>query len=391
MIQFDFDKDCYGCGLCAEFCPTQAITMVENKDGFKVPQIDANTCIGCSKCDRLCIRLQKSKKNIDITQSEIYAFFIENVAQRIGSTSGGAFYAIAKRFIEEKGVVCGCVWNEKMEAEIVAAESMHEVDRMRGSKYVQSDIKCFSKIEEALKVGKKVLFSGVPCQVAAAQRKFGSSDRFYTIALLCEGTASPKAWKMYKHELEQEANSEMVGAIHRQKGVYGWISPIAEYIFANGEKKHTLSFTLDEYVHNMIYGFFTRNSCYSCQFKGNNSTADIMIGDFWGLPKDLMKKSKNKGCSVVLVNTDKGKEMFADINHCHKELTNLEVVQRRNPPLLHPAEKNPYRDKVLQEMDTLGFHAVVMKYCNMNTKKVKAQRILHRLRLVGLAKRILRG
>ena len=105
----------------------------------------------------------------------------------------------------------------------------------------------------------------------------------------------------------------------------------------------------------------------------------------------FIEKSKNKGCSVVLVNTDKGKEMFADINHCHKELTNLEVVQRRNPPLLHPAEKNPYRDKVLQEMDTLVFHAVVMKYCNMNTKKVKAQRILHRLRLVGLAKRILRG
>ena len=86
--------------------------------------------------------------------------------------------------IKGKGVVCGCVWNEKMEAEIVAAESMRKVDRMRGLKYVQSDLKCFSKIEEALKVGKKVLFSSVPCQVAAAQRKFGSSDRFYTISYI---------------------------------------------------------------------------------------------------------------------------------------------------------------------------------------------------------------
>lgn len=390
MIQFDFNKECYGCGLCAEICPVGAIRMVENKEGFKVPVVDTVKCVGCNKCDRFCIRLTESKK-IDISKSDIYAFYIQNVAQRVCSTSGGAFYALAKSFIEQQGVVCGCVWNAEMEAEIVSSKTMADIKKMRGSKYVQSDILCFSSVSQALKDEKKVLFSGVPCQVAAAQKIFGKFENFYTVALLCEGTASPKAWQKYKTELETAAESKMINALHRQKGIYGWISPMAEYVFENGERKYTLSFTLDEYVHNMIYGYFTRNSCYSCQFKGKGSTADIMIGDFWGLPKRLMKKSKNKGCSVILVNTEKGKEMFSHIDNYYHEPITLVSVQRRNPPLLYPAEKNGRRDAVLKEMDTLGFHNTVMKYCNMNTRKVKIQRILHKLRLVGIAKKILRG
>lgn len=390
MIDFDFNKDCYGCGLCIEACPVNAIQFSENGNGFHVPVVHSEKCIQCGKCDKLCIRLNDSDR-INLSNSKVYAFFMKNKKERLHSTSGGAFYALAESVINQGGVVCGCVWDKEMRAEVIAGYTLDDVKRMRGSKYVQSDISCFTEIEEAVKAGKKVLFSGVPCQVAAVQKLYKGYDNLYTVALLCEGTASPKAWNMYKQELESEVNSKMIHAIHRQKGRYGWIAPMAEYRFENGDVKHTLSFTLDEYVHNMIYGYFTRNSCYSCQFKGNNSTADIMIGDFWGLPKKMLMKSRNKGCSVVLVNTDKGFELFSGLEDCHIEETTLECVQRRNPPLLYSAHKNGHRDAVLNEMDTLGFHNTIDKYCNMSTKKVKMQRILHRLGLVAVAKLLLRG
>ena len=183
----------------------------------------------------------------------------------------------------------------------------------------------------------------------------------------------------------------MVNAIHRQTGKYGWIAPIAEYEFGNGKKMHTLSFTLDEYVHNMIYGFFTRNSCYHCGFKANDSTADLMIGDFWGLPKELMRASRNLGCSVVLVNSEKGKALLEKtFNGAEYREFDLETVSRRNPPLLNSAGKNGYRDQILTELQTRNFHDVVNQYCGMNSSKVKAQAFLHKLGLAGIAKRILR-
>ena len=391
MIQFDFDKDCYGCGLCAQECPVGAIKMMQNREGFAMPVVDSSICVNCGKCDKACIRTSKHD-GIDIGQSKIYAYYLKNGSQRKKSTSGGAFYALANATIESGGIVCGCVWNDKMEAEIVATDTLEGIERMRGSKYVESSIRCYDEIKQALKKKRRVLFSGLPCQVAAVQKLFGQNENLTTAALLCEGTASTLAWQKYKVELENRVNSNMVNAIHRQTGKYGWIAPIAEYEFANGKKIHTLSFTLDEYVHNMIYGFFTRNSCYHCGFKANDSTADLMIGDFWGLPKELMRASRNLGCSVVLVNSEKGKALLEKtFNGAEYREVDLETVSKRNPPLLNSAGKNGYRDQILTELQTRNFHDVVNQYCGMNTTKVKIQRLLHKFGLAGIAKRILRG
>ena len=390
MIQFDFNEKCYGCGLCANVCPVGAIQINQNVEGFSMPEVDHDKCIDCGKCDRVCIRVQEHD-GINIGESKAYAYYLKDKEQRKKSTSGGAFYAMAREIIDVGGVVCGCLWNEKMEAVVVAADTLEDIEKMRGSKYVESTILCYEDIKQALKDNRKVLFTGLPCQVAAVQKLFGENEYLTTIALLCEGTASPLAWQKYKGELENKANSRMTNAIHRYKGQYGWIAPIAEYEFANGKKIHTLSFTLDAYVHNMIYGFFTRNSCYHCEFKGNDSTADLMIGDFWGLPKELMKRSKNMGCSVVLANTDNGRRLLEKTFPYseHKEI-DIETISRSNPPLYHSASKNRYRDQVLSELHTKSFQEVVDQYCAMNTSKVKAQRILHRLGLAGIAKRILR-
>lgn len=389
MIQFDFNEECYGCGACAEVCPTHAITMEENKEGFMMPSVDETRCIGCDKCNKACSRIAPPS-GLDLSKSKVYSFFIEDADERIKSTSGGAFYSFAREIISGGGIVCGCIWSPAMEAEVVAADRIDDVKKMRGSKYVQSYIACYGDVKTALRAGKKVLFSGVPCQVAAIQKLFPNEENLYTVALLCENTSSPKAWRKYKETLQEESGSVMVNAIHRKKGQYGWIAPLAEYEFANGKKLHTLAYTLDEYVHNMIFGYFTRNSCYHCGFKGNSSTADLIIGDFWGLTKKDLLASKNKGCSIVLVNTDKGMELFSKVRGCWYEETTLTAAKGKNPPLSHSAGRNAKRDDVLASLDDLPFREVVAKYCNMNTTQIKVQRVIHKLGLAGLAKIVLR-
>lgn len=388
MIDFPFNEECYGCGLCEEACPVHAITMRENAEGFRVPLVDAETCINCRKCEKLCIRLQEHR-GIDLHSSEFYAYWQKDSRDRLRSTSGGAFYTMARAFVENwGGVVCGCVWNEKMEAEIICTDTVEGINRMRGSKYVQSSIRCYSRIRDILKQGRKVLFSGTPCQVGAVQRLFPYAENLYTVALICAEAPSPKAWRKCVQELESKSGSRMVDAVHRKKGCYGWLLPIAEYVFENGVARCEPAYTLDYYVRNMINGFFTRNSCYSCGYKGSGSTADVIVGDYWGLPVRVFRMSANAGCSVVAVNTERGKELFnLAREHGECEPASLEAVVKCNPRLLTPPSKNRKRDAAMADMDTLPFRKLVDKHCSMRNRKFWSFRILHALRLAGLVKR----
>lgn len=390
MIDFPFNEECYGCGLCEEVCPVHAITMQENAEGFRVPVVDTVTCINCRKCEKACIRLQEHE-GIPLKSSRFYACWQRDRKDRLHSTSGGAFYTMARAFIEQwGGVVCGCVWNGKMEAEIVCTETVEGLARMRGSKYVQSSIRCFSQIRDYLKQGRKVLFSGTPCQVGAVQSLFPRAENLYTAALICAEAPSPKAWRKYKQTLESEMGSRMVDATHRKKGCYGWLLPMAEYVFENGKSKTELAYTLDCYVRNMIYGFFTRNSCHLCTYKGDGSTADVIMGDYWGLSRRIFRKTANAGCSVIAVNSRRGRELFGLAGEfLDSNAVSMEAVVRCNPRLVEAQAKNPERDATLADMDTKQFREVVDIHCGMNNQKAKRLRLLHRFRLAGLIKKIM--
>lgn len=390
MIDFPFDEECYGCGLCEEMCPVHAITMQENNDGFRIPVVNHDACIKCRKCEKFCIRLQ-GHQGIPLESSQLQACWQKDRDSRLKSTSGGVFFCVARAFIEKwHGVVCGCVWNKHMEAEIVAVESIADLEKMRGSKYVQATIRCYGQIKEYLKQGRKVLFSGTPCQVGAIQRLFPNNEHLYTIALFCELVPSPKVWRIYVSELEKRARSTMINAFHRKKSLYGWLLPESEYIFANGKKISTLACSLDPYVSNTLLGFFTRNSCIHCGYKGDNSSADIMVGDYWGLPKSILKRTGNAGCSVICVNTAAGRvlvQLTGDV--MESEPVAMDDIVPKNPMLLQPVEKNPKRDAVLAYMGTHSFHETITAFCNTNSKKSRRIALLHLFRVAGIVKRLM--
>lgn len=141
MIKFDFDKFCYGCTACASICPVSAITLEQNNEGFIVPKVNEDKCIQCNACERICIFLNPLKSKKDLKSSKFNIMSLTNIKELLKSTSGGAFYAIAKHFIENEGYVCGCAWNKEMKAEHIIVNTLSDLEKLQGSKYVQSDIK----------------------------------------------------------------------------------------------------------------------------------------------------------------------------------------------------------------------------------------------------------
>ena len=54
MIEITDKKQCCGCGTCAVACPTQAIVLRTDSEGFRYPVVDVSICISCGKCVSVC-------------------------------------------------------------------------------------------------------------------------------------------------------------------------------------------------------------------------------------------------------------------------------------------------------------------------------------------------
>lgn len=389
MIDFDFNKNCYGCRNCENICPKGAIKMVENIEGFLLPIIDKDKCIDCGLCDKKCPYINFSKHS-EIKNNIWYSCYLKNKEERIKSTSGGIFPALAKYFIENKGLVCGCVWDNEMKPIHILTNKIDEIEKMRGSKYLQSDLKEVIK-EIKQQIDKKIiLFTGTPCQIAAVKLYIGEHKNLFTCGLICEGVPSYKVWKKYVNILEKKQHSKMVNASFRNKEI-GWDSPVAKYEFENGKIKKSLSFNYDIYVRGFLKGLYYRNSCSNCQYKGDGHNSDILIGDLWGASKELLKETEHKGISVIILNSEKGKELFNKVEDNLKyEGIEKEKVIQYNKLLMQSIEKNPNRDKFFGKLDTINIIDNIESNINDNKYKKIIKEVLYKTKIFKYAKKMKR-
>lgn len=124
-----------------------------------------------------------------------YRFLHGDGLVRKNSSSGGAFTAISDQILDKGGVVYGCVMDENLSLKHSHATNKEKRDKMRGSKYIQSDIKeIFQQIKKDLVTGKCVLFTGTPCQNFSILTYLSASkictDRLITMELICHGVGS---------------------------------------------------------------------------------------------------------------------------------------------------------------------------------------------------------
>lgn len=118
-----------------------------------------------------------------------------------------------------------------------------------------------------------------------------------------------------------------------------------------------MSFTYLFYQHVMF-----RHSCGKCHFCNTKRPSDITIADFWGWEKTDSEINKDdKGVSLILVNTEKGRRLFEAIQN------DMNVVPARledslQPNLQHPSVIHPKRMAFERLYARKGFEAAMKRY-----------------------------
>ncbi len=359
MITSKDKKDCCGCAACMSACNKKAITMVaDNTLGFLYPQINTSLCVNCGKCDLICQFKDNYNRYDNYNKPYVYAMRPLDEKELMKSQSGAAFFILSNIILEEGGTVYGAVFDEKFNVIHSRATTKEEREKMRMSKYVQSDIQnIYPLIKNDLLEGKKVLFSGTPCQVAAIRSFLGKklSEKLYTIDIICHGVPSPKVWSDYLKYLKKKYHKSIISIITRDKK-YGWASHNETYILEDGTKKTRATFRELFYRH-----YIVRDSCSNCKFTNTKRVSDITIGDFWGWEKYHNDFMDNKGISLIYINSDKGKELF-EKTKSKAIIIPSNIQESLQPQLQHPIALPNNRQEFINDYKKHNFRYIANKY-----------------------------
>lgn len=304
MIKILDKSQCCGCEACRNICPRQCILMKEDNEGFLYPEVNLADCIDCGLCEKVCPVLHPAKERIPVS---VYAakHCDENI--RLASSSGGAFTFIAEKVIDEGGVVFGARFNEQWGVIHDYVETKEKLSCFRGSKYVQSRMgDTYKQALHFLQSGRKVLFTGTSCQIAALKLFLRKEyDNLLTADVICHGVPSPKVWKKYLNEITSTDCLSVTDVSFRNKQ-NGWKNFSLE-VDTKGKRLYLRNFKSDLYFDLFLSNMILRPSCYSCPAKSGKSCSDITLGDFWGIENILPEFDDDKGCSVALLYNPKSK------------------------------------------------------------------------------------
>lgn len=304
MIRLTKKANCCGCGACAQSCPKNCISMEPDSEGFLYPKVDETQCVNCGLCEKVCPILFKQKP--DSIKVAAYAAYTSNSELREKSSSGGFFSLLAQEILNRGGTVAGAAFDADFSVRHILVENDAELDRLRGSKYVQSRMEdTYVQIRDLLKQGRPVLFTGVACQIAGLKAFLGREyENLYTVDVLCHGVPSPKVWAHYRREQAQIHGTTLEEVSFRDKRK-GWRHYSMALNFAEGVE-YCRPGAEDTYLRVFLRDLCLRPSCHSCRFKDFPRLSDLTIGDAWGIERHMPDLDDDHGTSVVLVNSEKG-------------------------------------------------------------------------------------
>lgn len=297
---------CTGCGVCALVCPNHCLELAIDPNGEYRPRITGRPCISCGLCERKCIAVQADEERSDIL--ECCYGYANDPKLRFQSTSGGVFYAIAQMFIKRGGVVAGAAFGSDGELTHIIAGSECELQRIRGSKYLESNAaKVFPEVQACLEEQVEVLFSGVPCEISALKRFLGKKyDNLTCCEVFCHGAPRVGIFKKYLRYLEKKYGKMRKFEFRSKRK--GWDCPSYEICL----EKKTIFHAHEEDIYHLMFGYHDslRQSCFQCAFRSLKRGADISLGDFWGIEKYYPEEKVRAGISAVLINTEQGKRIL---------------------------------------------------------------------------------
>ena len=343
--------------------------------------------VSCGKCMKVCHALGGNDWRNPVA---CYAAQVKNREILRGSTSGGIFFALAQTVLSNGGVVYGCVYDEAYNAYICRADSLEQIRPMHGSKYVWSDSsRSYPQVKKDLEVGREVLYTGLPCQVAGLKKYLGKDEEnLFTVDILCGGAPSPYAFRRYLGTIATDAEELKTLLFQfRDKEPYG--SGVHCTYYSHGKKHH------EDYLQNSFYFAFSsksritwRRSCYSCNYKSLNRVSDMTIGDYWGVEKHHSGFRPKDGVSLILVNTEHGNNLFEQIQDeiiCEESKVSYAIERNSLVSEIQEGHVNvpPEREQFFKLLQEKGWKAADQRFLNKRKKlirEVKMKRIFGKLK-----------
>jgi coenzyme F420-reducing hydrogenase beta subunit len=362
MIKIEDKSKCCGCTACYSICPKNAIFMQEDEEGFKYPVVDREKCINCNLCEKVCPYKNEYTSKKILKEILTFGGWINDEEIRKNSTSGGIFTAISEKILDNGGLVCGAIYDNSLNVKHTIVDNLNDLKKINGSKYVQSDMgDNFKKIKEYLNNKKDVLFSGTPCQIAGLNLYLGKEyDNLYTCDIVCHGVPSPKVFNKYKNELEIKNNSKLLEINFRNK-ITGWKNYSFSAKFENSEE-YIQKASNNEYMKAFLNDIDLRKSCPTCKFAKLPRYSDFTLGDFWGVSKYYSELDEfDKGTSLILVYTEKGKRLLEESNVFIKQC-DLKKSIKYNPSILKHNKANKNREKFLKNIDEKNIEELLKLY-----------------------------
>lgn len=369
-------SQCYGCRACLNVCPQKAIDFVENAEGFAYPKINVLRCIDCGICESVCPTQDGNLNKILCSESQTcYAAWNNNLEERLKSSSGGIFYVLAfNEIVLKHGVVYGVAFDSDFRAKHIRVSRVEDLDKLRGSKYLQSDTGIsFKQVKNDLDGGSHVLYSGTPCQIAGLKLYLRKNyDNLLTVDLVCAGVPSPKFFHQHIDYIENKYQKTLKDYKFRYKKHSGWRSYV-QYIFADDTTKEN-TVGNDPYMYFMYGSYIFRESCYACKFSRLERPGDITLSDFWGVEYKIkiLKKIRKYGFNMILCNSDKGRDVIESCRQISKIEVPINYAEQSDVRLRNTIIEPLLRRSIYQDFIDNGYCYVVKKY-------YRKPSLLHRL------------
>ena len=350
---------CTGCAACMNICPTNAIKMVGDREGFLQPHIDQDKCTKCNLCEKICPILNQSTGKNEIRKG--VAAYYKDEKIRIGSSSGGIFACLAQYVLEKDGVVFGARFDREYNVVHDYTESIEGLAPFMGSKYLQSQIGMnFLKVREFLNEGRLVLFTGTSCQIGGLNAFLRKDYKnLITIDLICLGVPSARIWQLYLENYFHKDNIKKINFKDKEKGWNNFSIHISEM-----GRDFRMKGRTNIYMKGFFKNLYNRRSCAVCPYKTRNRVSDLTLADCWGYQYNAIELFDNKGLSSIIIHSEKGESLFDRVKgQLEYMYIDAERLISHNKNMVETHDINEKREEFFEEIEKNNFKKVMNKYC----------------------------
>lgn len=376
MLNITDKAQCCGCGACQNICPKGAITMTPDAEGFLYPRVNFDACVKCGLCLKVCPLINKPLPN------KIKSAYAAKAAQEsvlAASSSGGMFSIFAFEVLKRGGVVFGAGYDKDWNVVHACARNAEELDNLRRSKYVQSDIGgTFKQVREILDKGLPVMFAGTPCQIAGLKNFLGAENSLLFCAeIICHSVPSPAVWREYLKTFK----TEELSAVNFRDKHLAWDKSYLRFYFKDGSflpspslfakymaaflervniKHFFTKYYSSPFTKAFLSSLITRPACHVCAFKGGRKEGDITMGDMWGFEQICPDMYDDKGLSLLFINSAAGERMFDAVqDKMIYRAVNAESAVKYNPYVIVSPAPHPKRGELFARFNREPLNRII--------------------------------